>query len=102
MEAAVSDRLEAAYVTLLMLGLRPGELLGWHGTESIWRRACSWYGRRSKVERSTMVVLGPLKTAGARRTLALPMLVAEALRRHRVRQDDERSASGAEWARADW
>ncbi len=42
-----------------------------------------------KVERSVNVVLGPLKTAGSRRTLSLPMPVVPALLDHRVRQDSE-------------
>jgi integrase len=42
-------------------------------------------------------VLGTLKTAGSRRTLAAPAPVVEALRDHRIRQLEERLAVGAAW-----
>jgi integrase len=97
LDAAAGDRLEAAYVTLLMLGLRPGELLGlaW---ESVDLDAGEISVRQAlKVERGTTVVLGPLKTAGSRRTLAVPKQVVAALGAHRRRQLEERIAAGPSW-----
>jgi integrase len=80
-----------------MLGPRPGEVLGlsWDAVDldvepiSI-RQAL-------KVERGTTVLIGPLKTAGSRRTLALPQPVTDALRAHWQRQQEERIAAGPNW-----
>ncbi|MDP9074572.1 MAG: site-specific integrase [Actinomycetota bacterium] len=97
LDAANGDRLEAAYLTLLMLGLRPGELLG------LPRDAVDTDAEQMKVrqaltvERGSKVVIGPVKTPGSRRTLALPRQVAEALRAHRRRQLEERLAAGPNW-----
>jgi integrase len=40
---------------------------------------------------------GDTKTARSRRTLGLPQAVVEALREHRVRQDEEKLAAGELW-----
>ena len=40
---------------------------------------------------------GDTKTAKSRRTLGLPQAVVEALREHRVRQDEEKLAAGDLW-----
>jgi len=40
---------------------------------------------------------GDTKTAKSRRTLGLPKAVVEALRKHRVRQDEEKLAAGELW-----
>jgi integrase len=40
---------------------------------------------------------GDTKTAKSRRTLGLPQAVVEALREHRIRQDEDRLAAGGLW-----
>jgi integrase len=40
---------------------------------------------------------GDTKTAKSRRTLGLPQAVVEALREHRIRQDEDRLAAGELW-----
>jgi integrase len=97
LDAASGDRLEAAYVTMLMLGLRPGEALGlrWEDIdlkEGVVRvRQALRRGHDSRLE------LGALKTAGSRRTLAAPGPVLDALRAHRRRQLEERLRAGVHW-----
>jgi integrase len=96
LEAARSERFEAAFVTMLMLGLRPGECLG-----LAWANVDLDRGELRIVQAVKRVrsrpVLGTLKTAGSRRTLAAPAPVVEALRAHRARQAAERLAAGERW-----
>src|SRR3954452_19786965 len=96
LEAANDDRLEALYVTGLLMGLRPGELL-----------ALPWTGINLEAERLRVsqslkrehnrLVIGEPKTLRSRRTLAMPKLVVEVLKRHLERQDKERVAAGDTW-----
>lgn len=97
LDAVRGDRLEAPCVTLLMLGLRPGELLGlaWQAVDL--DRAVVSIHQALKVERGTRVVLGTLKTKGSRRSLALPAPVVDVLRAHRLRQLEDRVALGPAW-----
>jgi integrase len=97
LEAASADRLHAAFVTMLMLGLRPSEALGlpWEhvnlDTGVIAVRQGLKRGHRTRLE------LGALKTKGSRRSLAAPTPVMDALRAHRRRQLEERMAAGPAW-----
>jgi integrase len=94
--AARGERFEAAYVTMLLLGLRPGETLG-----LAWEHVSFERGELRVVQAVKRVrnrpVLGPLKTAGSRRTLAAPEPVMDALRAHRRRQLVERLRAGSVW-----
>ena len=94
--AAKGDRLEAAYVTMLMLGLRPGEVLGltWSDLDLKCRRL--QVSRSLKRERGELR-LGEPKTKRSRRALVLPAPVVKSLRAHRRRQVQERIAAGPEW-----
>lgn len=92
--------LELAYVLAIGLGLRRGEILGltWgdvdlrRGTLTVnWNRVEWAHGTR---------LMAP-KTAASRRTLALPSLVHEALRRQRARERRKARAVGARLASAD-
>jgi integrase len=96
--AAKDDPAEAFLITGLMLGLRPGELLGlrWDNVD---------------LDAGTLTVTGSLKREGStlrlgdvkkgirasRRMLNLPTPVIEALRSHRNRQRQERLLAGPEW-----
>jgi integrase len=100
LEAATADRLHAAFVTMVMVGLRPSEALGlpWQNvdldTGTIHVRQALKRGHRSRLE------LGELKTKGSRRSLAAPAPVVDALRAHRRRQMEERMAAGPAWVDA--
>jgi len=96
LDTAEGERFEAAYVAMLMLGLRPGETLG-----LAWEHVDFERGELRIVQAVARVrsrpVLGPLKTAGSRRTLAAPQPVMDALRAHRRRQLEERLKAGPTW-----
>jgi len=93
---AAGDRLEAAYVTMLMTGVRPGEVLGlaW---EDVDLDAGHVRIRQGIKREEGKLVVGQLKTAGSRRTLALPAPVADALRARRRAQLEERMVAGPAW-----
>lgn len=96
LEAARSDRLEAAWVVMLTCGLRRCEMLGlsWSDLDL---GARTLTVRQSLVRAKGQLILGDTKTAGSRRTVFLPVEVVEVLRRHRVRQFAERLAIGECW-----
>ncbi len=96
LRAIDSDRLEALYLVALGVGLRQGELLGlaWsdldleHGTLTV---------RKALQRVDSRLVLVEPKSVTSRRVVALPDLVSVALRRHRVRQAEERLQAGRRW-----
>lgn len=100
LEAAESDRLHALYVLAVACGLRQGELFGlkWEdvdlerGTLTV-RRQLQWL----RVNGKTQPVFTEPKSAKSRRTVALPSVAMTALRRHRVRQAEERLRLGEAW-----
>lgn len=91
------DRLECAYLLCCYLGLRRGEVLGlvWSDIDLDLRRvSISRQLRRTThqgPDRSTSLVLTPLKTASSIRTLRLPDCAAEALLKHRTLQQSEQN-----------
>lgn len=90
LKAAEQSRLYAFIVLLLLTGVRSEEAraLTWEhvdleaGTVSVWR---------------SVRAHGDTKTQRSRRTLKLPQIAVEALRRQRVRQAEERLKAGALW-----
>ena len=90
LKAARDSRLGAYVVLCLMIGIRTEEAraLRWDhvdldaGSIAVWR---------------SIRLGGDTKTAKSRRTLGLPQAVTEALREHRVRQDEEKVAAGELW-----
>ena len=97
LSAARGDRLEAAWVTMLLLGLRPGEVfaLGWPDVDL----DAGILHVRQAIKRAggSTFTIGEPKTARSRRSLDLPALAAESLRSHRACQAAERLAAGSEW-----
>jgi len=90
--AVRGNRLEAAYVVALALGLRRGELLGlsWSDLELDGPMPLVRIRRQLLRHQGQGVLLSELKTAGSRRTLHLSEPVVQALRAHRSRQEEER------------
>lgn len=94
--AMKGDRLEALYSVALTMGLRQGEALGlcWKevdldmGYLRVSKQLQRFGGETRLVEP---------KTTRSRRTLALPASIARALKEHRDRQLEERSAAGDKW-----
>jgi integrase len=77
LDAAAGDRLEALYVTGLLMGLRPGELLGLQWTAVDFRAERLRVHQSLKREHNKLVV-GEPKTLRSRRTLDMPGLVVDA------------------------
>lgn len=100
LDAAKNDRLEAAVWCGLLLGLRPGELLGlsWADVDLDDGRLTV---RRSLKRERGVLRLGDPKTPNSMRTLEIPPLIVDALRAHRARQAVERLAAGSLWSHND-
>lgn len=96
LQAVKGHRLEAAVVTMLGLGLRPGEVLGlsWEAVDLDSRRLTIAQALRRAPGRN---YLGAPKTPKSRRTLDLPDLVVDALVAHGARQAIERAEAGDLW-----
>jgi integrase len=96
LDAANKTRLEALYALALNLGLRRGEVLGLRWQDVDLDKA------RRRVMQAVQRVEGKLqaaetKTERSRRTLSLPPSVVASLRRHRIRQLQERLGAGTRW-----
>jgi len=102
MEAVRGERLEAAYVLALTLGLRRGEVLGLRWTDLEYRGDQFLVHVRQQLLRDHEGVrLSELKTNGSRRSLPLSRPAVDALERHRVRQEAEEIVRGARWCNQD-
>jgi integrase len=90
------ERLAAALVLLLLLGLRRSEVLGlrWDDVD-LDRRVL--HVRQGLHWLEGRLQFLPPKTRRSRRTVPLPSLCADALREHRARQDRERAESLHPW-----
>lgn len=96
LKAIEGDRLEALYLVGLAVGLRQGEAFGlrWPdldldvGTSAV--RCCL-----QRVD-GVPAFVEP-KTPRSRRTINLPAVAVAALRRHQVRQEQERAWAGSRW-----
>jgi len=90
------DRLEALYTVAVAIGLRRGEALGltW---DCIDFDAATLTVRFQLQRIDKVLVRVEPKTARSRRTVALPSVVVDALRRHKIRQLEERLLAGSRW-----
>ena len=95
LRAVEGDRLEAAYVVALALGLRRGELLGlsWDDVHLDGPMPLVRIQRQLLRHDGKGVLLAELKTAGSRRTLHLSPPLVDHLRTHRARQTGEADSS---------
>jgi integrase len=96
LDASRGDRLEALYVLALTTGMRQGEILGLR-----WRHV-DLDGASLQVRGSLQRVGGRLrvtatKTEHSQRQVSLTSSAVAAIRRHRVRQAQERLQLGAAW-----
>jgi integrase len=91
--AASDDRLEALFIVAIHTGLRQGELLGLKWTD------VDLDDRKLTVQRSLAIdgTFNPPKRKSSRRTVKLTRPAANALRRHRIKQNEERLQAGAQW-----
>lgn len=94
------NRLEALYSVALTMGLRQGEALGlrWRDVDlelgylKVTKQLQRLDGHSELVEP---------KTARSRRQIAMPRSIADALRDHRSRQEEERTSAGERWSNLD-
>ena len=95
---AATDRLEAAYVMSLSLGMRRGEVLGLRWSDLDLDASPATVTIRGQLQREPGgLVLTGVKTPRSRRTLHLPSPVVKVLREHERRQTGERGKAGSEW-----
>ena len=92
-------RLSAAWVTMLTLGLRRGELLGldWSDLTLTGDRPTLKVRRSMKRLPAVGLHLSEPKTTTSMRTVELPPITMAALRSHQVEQKTERLKAGAVW-----
>jgi len=96
LQAVEGDRLEALVTVALGVGLRQGEALG-----LTWD-AVDLEGGTLTIRQTLQRVDGeyvylPPKTSKSRRTIPLPGIAVQALRRHRTRQLEDRLRRGEKW-----
>jgi integrase len=96
LECARGERLEAAIRCGLMLGLRPGELLGlcWADIDLDRGRLTVNHSLRREDNR---LRIGTPKTARSVRTIDMPTALTESLRAHKAHQAVERLHAGPAW-----
>ncbi len=94
--AAHGDRLEAAWLIQLGLGLRPGELLALGWVDVVGDDLHVRHSQRR--EGGRLIPRGGLKTEASLRVLAMPQVIREALEVRRIEQDAEQAASEEVWA----
>ncbi len=93
--AAHGDRLEAAWLIQLGLGLRPGELLALAWEDVVGNDLHVRHSQRR--EGGRLIPRGGLKTEASLRVLAMPQDVREALAVRRTEQEAEEAASEEVW-----
>jgi integrase len=96
LDAAQGDRFEALYVLALTTGMREGELLAlrWQDIDLEQR---SLQVRVSLQESRPGYIVAEPKTAYSRRRMMLAQVAVDALRVHRVSQNEERLLLGPVW-----
>ena len=97
LDAVRGERLEALFVTALMLGLRPGELLGLRWADVDFDAGTIFVN--GSLGRDGTV--GDTKTEESVATLEAPQPVLDALRAHKVRQAAERLRAARAWPEND-
>ena len=107
LEAAENDRFYGLYVLAITCGLRQGELLGltWENVDLDKgilqvRYQLQWVKKEAqksgKREEPTWVLTEP-KSAKSRRTVILPQVAVQALKKHRAQQAAEKLKMGEVW-----
>jgi integrase len=96
LESVAEHRWSALFTVAIALGLREGEALGlsWSDVE-LDAKTLTVRRQLQRIEKRLQLV--EPKTAKSRRTIAMPQVVVDRLREHRVRQLEERLAAGEAW-----
>lgn len=94
--AVKDDRFAALYVLALTTGMREGELLGLRWQDLDLDRA-TLQVRMNVQEADGKFIVAETKTAYSRRSIALTKKAVAALRQHKAKQDQDRTALGDAW-----
>ena len=96
--AVAGTELEAMWIVMLHLGLRPGDAAGlaWDDIDFVSGTVHIWRARKVGVSGNSVV--GETQTPGSIRTLDAPQPVLDSFARHRRRQREQRLAAGSWWA----
>lgn len=95
--AAAGDRLEAAWLVMLGVGLRPGEAFALRWEDLDLDAGILHVRQALRRTAGADFVLGEPKTRWSVRTIDLPPSLVSALGRHRERQEVEREQAGTLW-----
>jgi len=96
LDAAAMDSLEALYVLAVTTGMRQGELLGLRWADIDVEHE-TLHVRQALHRTNANYEFGGPKSAKSRRMIALTKTAGGALRRHKVRQAEQRLKVGADW-----
>ena len=96
-KAAVGDRMEARWLVGLELVLRRGEALGLWWDDLDLDAGLLRVRRALQRQHGGGLVFAEPKTQRSKRTIPLPAQLADVLRQHRVRQEQERITAGSLW-----
>lgn len=101
LEGIKGDRLEALYCVALAAGLRQGEALGLNWDDVDFEGA-TFTVNATLQKYDGGFHLDPPKTERSRRTISLPPVLIEGLRRHGLRQKEEKLHAGPHWREDGW
>lgn len=97
LEAARTEKLEALYILALTTGMRQGELLGLKWEDVDLETGTLHIRRTLSTAMGAGFSFNPPKTAKSRRSIKVPKLALQTLRRHRVVQLEKRMKAGDLW-----
>jgi integrase len=95
--AVKGDRWEAIYTVAIACGLRQGEILGLRWADVDLENGDLHVRYQLQRDETRELTLVPLKTDKSRRTVRLPAVCIEALRRHQARPIQDRLLAGSRW-----
>ena len=95
--AARDDPLEAAWVTMLLLGLRPGECFALRWEDVDFSTGVLHVRQAIRRAGGARFEIGDVKTAYSARSVDMPGAVIDALGRQQLRQDADRLAADQAW-----
>lgn len=101
LRVAGEDRLYAVYAVALSAGLRRGEVLGLQWSDvDLAQKTIRVSKMLDRIDGNLQ--LGPVKTDGSARLVALPDFCVAALTRHRELQEGARRSAGTAWTKSDF
>ena len=100
LKSAGKNRLGAVFLVALAIGLRLGEALGLRWEDVDLAKGTLTVQRALQRVEAKLVFVEP-KSEKSRRTVPLPKVAVEVLKRHRTRQRKDRLKAGGNWQASD-